>query len=178
MTTPSASRRGTTTHRPAARRFARRRRAVFSVSIALLAALVALPFLARHMALLAARDPTRSLPITTMIDDGVYLATGDGYLHLDAWNMPLRVAPDDAVRVPRSAFESIAIHRKVLEAPSHYRLLTVPAGASIDWTTSARGDRWLRLEARSLEPGTYVLVAPTTSFYGGETFHYFELTGP
>jgi len=151
---------------------------VTRVSIALLASLILLPFLARTLALLATRGASPARPAAEMIDDGAYLALSDGYVYLDAWNMPLRDTPGDAVRIPRTSFESITIHRKILEEPPNYRLFSFPAGERIVWTASARSDRSLSLEARAIAPGPYVLIAPTTSFYGGQSFHYFELTGP
>lgn len=159
---------------------ARRRRTIVRVGVGLGATtlfslVIALPILPWTMGIVTAAKHVyiASVPAS---NPGAYLVTRQGVMELFAWYVEPPTFPSDAPDLFAGDVREVVVVQKQFDPPDRYRLYRFDDHTAITWRSAIRhGEQLTLVPAVPLRAGSYVLLRPTDSMYGGETFHYFRL---
>lgn len=106
---------------------------------------------------------------------GAYLQTTNGAMQLYTWRVEPPNFPEDAPTLERASLQSIVVVQKLFDEVDRYRLYNLETNQQVQWVGSSSEAMQLTLAPPDLSPGPYMLVVPTDSMYGGNTWHYFRL---
>lgn len=115
--------------------------------------------------------------ITELPEDnkGAYLLLDQGVMQLYTWRVEPVEYPTDAPLLEKDSLHAVAVVQKQFDPIDNFLLYNLTTGERFYWPEAEQSGTQLRLETGPLPPGDYMLVVPTDSMYGGNTYHYFRL---